>query len=237
MTVREHPPPVPTSVPPPAPPPAPPVSASGPMAVRPPGRRMRSQLGTVALSLVLLAVGVIGLLDLSGVAVSGGVYLAVPLAVVGAALVVGARYGRARWLIAPGVVLTVALGIATAVGNVATNRQSVTWRPASVTQLEPTYAANMGDAVLDLSNVDFGSGSYTVNVENQIGNLTVVVPPTVDVHADVRVDVGNADVFGTHWAGIGQTAHTVDDNGVDGHGGGTLVIHAATDVGNVEVRR
>jgi hypothetical protein len=207
------------------------------MAARPPGGPLRSRLGGLAVSLILLAVGVIGLLDLSGVAVSGGIYLAVPLAAVGAALVVGAWYGRARWLIVPGVVLTVALGIATAVGTVTTNRQSVMWRPANVDQLEQTYAIDLGDAVLDLSKVDFAGGSYAVSVENQIGNLTVIVPATVDVRADARVDVGNADVLGTHWAGIGQATRTVTDDGVDGPGGGTLVIHAATDVGNVEVRR
>jgi hypothetical protein len=231
MTVREHPP----ALPPPVPPYERPVPAKTP--ARPPGSPLRSQLGGIAISLVVLAVGVIGLLDLSGVTVSGGVYLAVPVAVIGAALVVGAWYGRARWLIVPGVVLTVALGIVTAVGSVTTNRQSVTWQPRNVNEVQQTYAVDLGDVVLNLSAVDFSGGSYTVSVENQIGNLTVIVPATVDVRADVRVDVGNADVFGTHWAGIGQDTRTVTDDGADGPGGGTLVIHAATDVGNVEVRR
>jgi hypothetical protein len=207
------------------------------MAAPPPSDPLRSRLGGIAVSLVLLAVGVIGLLDLSGVTVSGGIYLAVPVAVIGAALVVGAWYGRARWLIVPGVLLTVALGIVTAVGSVTTNRQSVIWQPSSVGEVQQTYAVEVGDVVLNLSAVDFSGGSYTVSVENQIGNLTVIVPPVVDVRADVRVDVGNADVFGTHWAGIGHDTRTVTDDGADGPGGGTLVIHATTDVGNVEVRR
>jgi len=37
--------------------------------------------------------------------------------------------------------------------------------------------------------------------------------------------------------GIGQSTRTVNDNGVDGPGGGELVIRASVDVGNVEVRR
>jgi hypothetical protein len=226
MTVREQPPAL-----------SPPVAPPAVTAARPPSRPLRSQLGGITVSLVLVAVGVIGLLDLSGMAVSIGVYFAVPLAIIGAALTVGAWYGRARWLIVPGVLLTVALGITTAAGSVATNRQFVTWRPGTVDQLQQTYAIDMGNAVLDMSKVDFSSGRYTVSAENQIGNLTVIVPATVDVRADVRVDVGNADVFGTHWAGIGQTTRTVTDDGVDGSGGGALVLHAATNVGNVEVRR
>jgi predicted membrane protein len=140
-------------------------------------------------------------------------------------------------LIVPGVVLTVVLGIVTAVGSVTTNRQSVTWQPRSVDEVQQTYAVDLGDVLLNLSAVDFSGGNYTVSVENQIGNLTVIVPAAVDVRAEVRVDVGNADVFGTQWAGIGQDTRTVTDEGADGPGGGTLVIHATTDVGNVEVRR
>jgi Cell wall-active antibiotics response 4TMS YvqF len=228
VTVREN--------PPAPPPPVPPISPRAPKAA-PPVSPPRSVLGRVTISLGLVAIGVIGLLDLSGVPVSGGVYLAVPLIIIGAALVVGARYGRARWLIAPGVVLALALGIATIAEGVTPRRQSITWQPPSVGQLDQTYAIDVGNAILDLSKVDFSGGSYTVSAENQIGNLTVIVPATVDVRADVRVNVGNADVFGTQWAGIGQSSRTVVDDGVDGPGGGALVIHAATDVGNVEVRR
>jgi predicted membrane protein len=186
---------------------------------------------------VLLAVGVVGLLDLLGVPVSAGDYLAVPLVIIGAALVVGARYGRARWLIAPGLVLAVLLGIAAAAGGVTHRRQSVTWQPTSVAQLEQTYTSDVGDVVLDLSHVDFTGSNDTVSVESQVGNLTVIVPETVDVHADARVDVGNAEVFGTQWAGIGQSTHAVADDGIDGPGGGMLTIHVATHMGNVEVRR
>lgn len=48
-------------------------------------------------------------------------------------------------------------------------------------QLDQTYAIDVGNAILDLSKVDFSGGSYTVTAENQIGNLTVIVPATVDV--------------------------------------------------------
>jgi len=229
VTVQDHPPGPALHAPPIAPPPSP----------APPGQVTRpySWLGRLTISLVLLALGVIGLLDLSGVRVAGGVYLAVPLVIVGAALVVGTWYGRARWLIVPGVVLAIALGITAAAENVTSRRQSVTWQPTSVSQLEQNYSIHVGDALLNLSNVDFSTGRYTVSVESNVGNVTVIVPPAVDVRADVRVDVGNADVFGSHWAGIGQSRRTVVDVGSDGPGGGSLVVHAATDVGNVEVRR
>jgi len=51
------------------------------------------------------------------------------------------------------------------------------------------------------------------------------------------VDVGNANVLGTQWNGIGQSGRSVVDNGADGPGGGQLTINAFVDVGNLEVRR
>jgi hypothetical protein len=186
---------------------------------------------------IVLALGLMGLLDLSGVPVPGGLYVAVPLTVVGVALVIGAWYGRARWLIALGVVLTLALGIVAATDDLPGERGTVTWRPPGIDQLDRTYRVDIGDAMLDLSAVDFADLSYALSVEVGLGNLTVIVPANVDVRADARVDVGDATVFGTTWGGIGQPARTVEDDGADGPGGGTLVIDATVDVGNLEVRR
>ena len=218
-----------------APAPAPFVPAPAPPA--PTTRRPRSPLGRLALSLIVLATGVIALLDLSGVPVTSDVYLAVALLIVGAALVVGTWYGRAHWLIILGVVLSISL-----VGSIASHRRtapaaSVTWRPATISQLSPTYTMDVGNAVLDLSGIDFAGRNATVAVKVGLGNLAVIVPATVDVRADAQVNVGDADVFGTHWDGIGVSSRTVVDHGADGPGGGTLVIHAETGVGNVEVRR
>ena len=95
----------------------------------------------------------------------------------------------------------------------------------------------MGDAFLDLSAVDFSGQSKDVRVNLDAGNLTIVVPAKVDVQADVRVNVGNAVVFGQSWGGIGQSSHAVTDLGSDGAGGGDLTIHASVNVGNVEVHR
>jgi hypothetical protein len=189
------------------------------------------------LSLTVLALGVLGLIDLAGADVPGSAYVALPLAVIGLGLVVGAWYGRATWLIAIGVVLTIALTIVSVGERISNRGQSATWRPTSVAQLEGSYTINAGNALLDLSAVDFNGLNKTVRVHVGVGNLTVVLPPTVDVRAEVGVNVGNADVLGTHWGGIGSSERTITDDGVDGSGGGELVIQATVDVGNVEVRR
>jgi hypothetical protein len=189
------------------------------------------------LSLTALAVGVLGMVDLAGAAIPGSAYVALPLAVTGLGLVFGAWYGRATWLIAIGVVLSIALTIVSIGERIAVRGQSATWRPTSIAQLERTYTIDIGSAVLDLSAVDFAGSSQTVQVHVGVGDLTIVLPPTVDVRAEVGVDVGEADVLGASWGGIGSSERTVTDDGVDGPGGGDLVIRATVDVGNVEVRR
>ncbi len=197
-----------------------------------------SPLGQIIVFLAVLALGVLGTIDLAGAAVAISAYLALPLAVIGLGLIVGAWYGRARWLIALGVLLSIALLIASVTERVVTNGRSVTWRPTSIEQLDHTYTIDMGSALLDLSAVDFTGRSETIEVHVDVGDLTVILPSTVDTRVEVSVDVGNAGVFGTTWGGIGSSERTVTDDGVDGAGGGgELVLRATVDVGDLEVRR
>jgi xanthine/uracil/vitamin C permease (AzgA family) len=198
---------------------------------------MRSTLGRITFWTMLVAVGLVAVVDASGVAVAASAYIAVALAVVGAGLVVGFLYGRARALIAVGAVLTVALGIVAGVEHIGTDRQDATWRPATVAQVDSSYEINIGDATLDLSAVDFTGRSVSVTVHVAMGNLTVILPSTVDTRTLARVNVGDAEVLGQEWSGIGQSEHTVSDFGPDGVGGGDLTLHATVDVGNLEVRR
>lgn len=233
MQVQEH--PAPTLAPPiVAPPPVPAVRLAGGPPREP---KPRSGLGLLVLSVAALALGILGMVDLAGAAIDGSAYLAVPLTIVGLGLVLGGWYGRARWLIAIGVLLAIVLGITSIAERVSATSQSVTWRPTSIEQLDSVYRIELGTAVLDLSAVDFTGRSESVRVQVGVGDLTVILPPAVDVRAEVGVDVGNAAVFGTNWGGIGVADRTVTDTGADGVGGGDLLLSVTVDVGDVEVRR
>ncbi len=199
----------------------------------------RSVLGRLVLSLAVLAVGIVTLVDLAGAPVPVGVYFAVPLTVVAAGLIVGAWYGRARGLIGAGVVLSVLLAISLA-GSAhgwTTARQTVTWQPTGIGQVRSAYRVDAGNAVLDLSRVDFTGQSRSLDVHVSVGNLTVVLPSTVDSEIHATVAVGNSTVFGQRWSGIGQGEHAVTDNGTDGPGGGSLTLTVTVNVGDLEVRR
>jgi hypothetical protein len=179
------------------------------------------------------------MVDLAGARFPVSAYFAVPLAVVAVGLLIGAWYGRARALIALGAVLAVPLVVVGTVEtwDLASVGGNVTWQPASVDQLTDSYSLDVGNGVLDLSKLDFTGLNERVDARVDIGNLTVILPPTVDAEVQAQVDVGNANVFGKQWNGIGQSEQTILDVGSDGPGGGQIVITASVDVGDLEVRR
>jgi hypothetical protein len=196
-------------------------------------------VGGITASSALIAFGLVAFADLAGADPPASAYVAAPLAVVTAGLLVAAWYGRARWLIAVGAVLAILLGIVS-VGegwDPTAAEQTVTWQPTSVDSLDSSYHLGIGNATLDLSDVDFTGRGAVVEVSLDVGNLVVILPPAVDADVRASVDVGNATVFGTQWGGIGSSDRTVTDDGADGPGGGELTLRATVDVGDLEVRR
>jgi hypothetical protein len=190
---------------------------------------------------VFVTLGVVTALDLSNAVDLGpSAYFFGALVTVALGLLVGAWFGRARWLIAVGLVLCVALAISSAaeswdrVGNVGSD---VAWSPDSPEELANRYENNFGDAVLDLTNIDFTGQDRQVTVEVNFGALEVIVPPEVDVTATVEVGAGEADVFGDSWSGVNRPDTAVTDLGSDGAGGGQLDLTVRVNAGNAEVHR
>ena len=227
--------------PPPAPPPS--IGLSGAAAAPRPPKPPRSRLGLVVLSVSCLALGVLAAVDISGVRVPVLAYVAVPLTVIGSGLVVGAWLGRARWLIAPGLLLTVALFVGSAMAGMqwhfagAPNTGDLSWRPGSIAELQPSYTVAAGSGRLDLSGLDFTEHDTDVEVSVDVGGLEVVLPPNVDVDVDAKVHLGDGTVLHTQWSGIDKSGRHVADNGSDGPGGGHLHLTVTVNVGTLEVHR
>jgi phage shock protein PspC (stress-responsive transcriptional regulator) len=218
--------------PPPPPPPALP---------RPP--RERSPLGAATFSMVLVALGLVTALDVANVINPGpSGYFAAALAVVALGLLVGAWLGRARWLIALGLVLSAALGVATIaesadVARLRNRGGTIVWAPRSYAELEPRYDQSFGEATLDLTDVDFTDHEGDVDVTITAGNVDVELPDEVDVTVALRVRAGDAVVFGRNFSGVNVDTTRVSDDGVDGPGGGRLRINLRVNAGHAEVRR
>jgi hypothetical protein len=231
----------PGGLPPPPPVPGPPLMPPRPPVPKP--RPPRSRLGLLILSVGLIVVGGLALVDLAAFDVPAGGYAAAALATVGFGLILGAWFGRARWVIALGVILSISVALSVGVDRLGDrnwfNRFPVRWAPTQVAELQDDYRHDFGDATLDLTSIDFRTAQNPtyVDIKVELGDLTIQLPPNVDVYVDASVDVGSAEVLGRTWGGIDAGAQTIVDYGQDGPGGGELHITARTDVGHLEVIR
>jgi hypothetical protein len=220
-----------------APPPPPPPPPKVPKPPKPP--KERSALGRLTFSLLLLAVGGVALADVLGATLQPTAYFAAALAVVALGLLVGAVVGRARGLIALGLLVTLGLGVATAAENVDVDpgkTGTTTWRPLTVADVRPSYEHGLGRSVLDLRAVPFGTQQVTTAVDLGAGDLLVLLPARVDATIDAHSGAGQLTILGHHSTGI-DNVDRVTDNGTDGPGGGRLDLRIGLGAGNVEVQR
>ncbi|MDG4783776.1 PspC domain-containing protein [Micromonospora sp. WMMD961] len=221
----------------PSPAPSPPAKPP-----KPPKRpKERSPLGAVTFSLIFLVLGVVALLDLLDVfAISASAYFAAALATIALGLLVGTWFGRARWLIALGLVTAAALGTATVAESYDRIRGvdgAVTWAPTDYRDLADRYENSFGDAILDLRGIDFAKRDSQITVAINFGQATVVVPPNVDVTTVADVNAGDANIFGNRSGGLDGRLREFTDVGADGPGGGTLRLYIHVNAGNLEVTR
>ena len=227
---------------PPSDPPPPPsyLSQQGP----PPGpRRERSYLGVLTVSAVIAAVGVMGIVDVSGVAVPLAGYFVAALAVVAGGLVLGAWLGRSRGLIALGVLLGLALGPAVLVDAVAgtewrdwSNADNIRLAPQTADELAPSYDYGAGSVRMDLTGLDFEDEQLDTMIDMGAGEVIVTVPADVDVVVDGAAVMGDLTLFDRRTSGF-DTSDAFTDLGADGVGGGQLDLSIDLGLGKVEVRR
>lgn len=205
--------------------------------------KQRSPLGAATFSLIFVAIGMVAALDLSNVfSVSPSAYFAAALLTVALGLLVGAWFGRARWLIALGVISAAALGISTIAESQVnhyggTSGSDVVWQPATIQAVADRYEHNLGAATLDLTKVDFTGHEQTIDVELNLGELKVILPPTVDVTINSEVSAGDANVLGNTSSGFHVVPAQVVDNGTDGPGGGKITMTLKVNGGSLEVHR
>jgi len=203
--------------------------------------RPRSALGGLTVSVALVVLGGLIAADLVGVSMPALAYVAAPLAVIGAGLVIGAWIGRARWLIPLGLAFSLALGggyVAIVDGHwIRPSIGSVTYAPTSVADIKDSYSRDLGDIELDLTDVDFSGRDVEVAVRIDIGSVRVELPSDVDVVVDADVSIGDARVLDQQWSGVGNDARTVNDLGRDGAGGGHVHLTVSVGMGDLEVDR
>jgi len=193
----------------------------------------------VARAAIALLIGIAAVGGFAGVfalaALGGGTVLAVLAVVAGAALVIAAFAGGARWLIVPALVLVLPLAIVAAAdidveGGVGERH----YRPATTAELRPDYRLGMGELIVDLRDVDLPAGRTDMHVQVGVGHTIVRVPEDACVSSDVELGVGHAEV-------LDRTSDGVDvafaQSAAPAGGAPLLHLDADVGIGALDVRR
>jgi len=198
----------------------------------------RSALGNAALSAMLLALGVVALVDLAGADLRVSAYLATALTVTGGALLAGAWIGRARRLVWIGVVLSVALAVSTGLESLDLRGTGArTWQPTAVEEIDPRYHVKLGYGHLDLRSVDFTGEDVTTRLTVNAGSMEVFLPPDVDLTTDLKVSYGNVRLFDQEISGASVRRQVSDLGDDERTGPGHVTLMITVHNGNVEVYR
>ena len=223
------------------PPPAPPTPAAPGGSVippPPPRRRERSYLGRLVAGTVAIVAGVLMVLDAAHVArIDFADGLAWGLLVIGAGLVAGAWWGRARWLIGPGIVIALALVFAQAfpAGLIGGGVGDVIKRPTAVEQLAGGYRLTAGELIVDLTELELEPGDDPVlDARVGFGQLAIIVPDDLPVIVNARINGGEIDVFGRVESGLGRESFVTTPGRPDDP---RLTIEASVGFGEIIVRR
>ncbi len=225
---REEPVP-PAPVAPPTPPP-PPDPAFQP---RPPQPREPSTLGRLAFATLLIVVGVMGVGQSSGWwEPTIRHYVGTVFVILGAALVVGSVFGRARWLIAVGLIAAPLLfGAALLDVPLEGGFGDPYFAPQSAAELEEEYRLIAGELELDLTNVDLAPEEvYEVDASVVFGSLQIRVPDDVGVQVAAEVDAGEIRVDGNS---VAQGVNNRREINYDGDG--TILLDAHVGFGELVV--
>jgi hypothetical protein len=195
-------------------------------------------LGTVVFGLILLAIGIIWLLDVSDVVDVTWTFVgAVMLVLVGIGLIVGARQGSHGGLIFLGIVLSifVLVGSLTTWPGVGGGVGERTADPQTIGEVGETYNWALGSQTVDLRNVDFPSGETTVNVRLGMGEAVVRVPQNIGVRVEWQIGAGNIEVFDREQSGLGLSDSYQTENFADQET--RLILDIQIGMGSVEVTR
>jgi phage shock protein PspC (stress-responsive transcriptional regulator) len=195
----------------------------------------RSFLGRLTVGLGLVALGTLGLVEMltPGLDLGPRHYLGMAVAVLGFGLIVGAWFGRARWLIVIGALLIPGLLMSPladfeyrgAIGD-------RTFRPATVEEIAPEYVGSIGRLVVDLRNVDLDGRTVEFGARLGIGELLVLLPAGVEADVESTVGMGRVEIEDVSREGVGIGL----SRDLDGSGG-LVVVDARANVGEVVVRR
>jgi len=202
-----------------------------------PARRTepRSYLGLLTVSASVVVGALLALVDGLGAHISGLAIFASMLAVLGIGLVVGAWRGRARWLIAPALVLLLLVQGTAAVHSVVGSAAGAGDRRWTPTVSSTSYELGAGSARLDLRSLP--AGSSTVHVQLGLGELIVLLPRDTNLTLHAKVGAGEVKVPGQQPEdGVGLQVVDRDVPAQEIPAARNVTVDTQVGLGTVEVR-
>jgi phage shock protein PspC (stress-responsive transcriptional regulator) len=197
-----------------------------------------SVLGRITVAAALILGGLVALLqNLTSLHVSVDQYAALGLAVVGAGLLIGARFGRSHGLIVLGIILVVAMAVASAIPTISatTTTGQQRYAPTSVAELRDRYELGAGDLRLDLSDLELERGQQvTVGASVGLGQLVVDVPPDTTIDVEAASKAGEIVAFDRQFDGTNVTLDHIERGP---EGSPTIALDLAVGMGVIEVQQ
>ncbi len=227
-----------------------PESAVESRVVPPPPKRAprpKSILGRMTVAATLIAVGGLAVLDVAGVLFPDPVhYAAVTVGVIGAGLLAGTLFGRARWLIVVGLLLTPLLLVASigptwSISGEAGERYIRVETIQDLKRVNFEYEHGAGVLEIDLRGFEpptITEGIYPIPIDAKIGagEIRIWLPKPASATVHGRVGIGSVDILGHQSAGLGvsRTEETLSSGGarmftIDANAGvGSIVVNEST---------
>lgn len=217
------------------PPVYPPLDPDPAFQPRPYEPRESSPLGRFVFAGLLIVVGVMGVGQTAGwFEPTLRHYVAAVFVVLGIGLLISSFFGRARWLIIPGLALAPLL-IGASLLNVPFEGGfgDPHHTPQSAPELEDEYRLIAGELVLDLSDLELAEGeTFEVEASVVFGRLEVIVPPDLGVDVTARVDVGEMKLDGAI-----QNENVKAERSIDFEGSGEIQLEAHVGFGELVVHQ
>jgi len=201
-------------------------------------RRARRSITVPTIGVLALGAGIVGLVIAVGGSVRPTVVLAIGLVVIGVALVLATKVGRAGGLVPLGLLVLAALSVTAAIripfgdGGIGNRRE----QPGVASDIPAGgYHQAIGELDINLNAIKPTGGNVVhVDASVGIGHMLVTVPRGVEVVVHGHSELGDVRV-NNEAQSFWKVDHTVTLPG-SSEGGGRIDIDATVGIGEVEVQ-
>ena len=195
-----------------------------------PQARRRSRIGLATLGFAVVA----GAAMFATGAFVPHVIVGILAGIVGLGMVAGAFLGGGRGLI-PLAALLCCFGVLLNFGHVNDPHNIVndaSYTPTTLSAVQPSYSAGIGDVTLDLTQLP-NTGTVNTTVSVGTGDVRVLVPANAEVTATCHAPIGNVECLGSHENGANNGSISASQPSTGDNLKITLDVESS--IGDVEV--